>query len=717
MKSACFSVMVLMAASALATPDVFIGTSGLGHVSPAAAYPFGMVQAGPDTSARPEKFVSDWAHTCGYQHTDEWLWRFSQTHLFGTGCPSFGDIGLLPYAAGFDGSRHPAKMLKATERGEAGHYAVTIDEDGERVDCEVAALARSAVYRFRFSKPSGVKLLIDLDWGIGNPGDGGCWGRYVVACDCAFVSPTRVVGWRRVFNWGNYMVKFTLDLSAPVVAHRQLMAGNGVRGEIHELDFGELSGGELEARLTLGDDMQTEGFEATLAAARDGWRRFLSRIELDPATDPETRKSFESALYRTLIQPNETVTGRYSTLSLWDTFRAAHPLYTIVAPEYVDRFVNSMLDQCDEQGYLPIWALGGDENHCMIGHHAVPVIVDAYLKGFRGFDAERAWRAIRNSLTVNHHAVNDATWGLMKEDWPLLDKYGYIPFDLMTGGYGGKRVIGEAAARTLECAYDDACAARMAKALGHAQDAEFFAKRANAWRNLFDPSTGFIRGKDSKGRWREPFDPWALGGGPWTDNDFCEGNAWQYTWHVMHDPEGLIAALGGRERFLARLTELFTQPPHEYKDRPTGDVSGLIGQYAHGNEPSHHVIYFFTLAGRPDLAGKYVRQVFDTQYSTAADGLCGNDDCGQMAAWYVFSALGFYPFDPCGGTYVIGAPQVPLAKIALPGGKTLKVVANGFARERPCVGAARLNGRVLKDFTFTHAELLAGGTLEFDMAP
>ena len=715
-------------------PPSFIGTAGLGHITPAAASPFGMVQAGPDTSAKPDRFIPNWPHTGGYQHGDGWLWRFSQTHISGTGVPALGDFGILPFVDGFDGAARPARMLKDTERAEPGFYAVSVDEDGARIDCSVAALAHSAVYRFVFPKGRKARLVLDLDWGMGNPGKGDCWGKYVMSSQCEFPVPNTVRGGRRVWIWNGYQLHFAAEFSAPIAGKKLLRDDDGVRGKIYELDFGEVPDGVLEVRMALSPTSPAAA-QANLAAELKGlsqkdaaakasaaWNAFLGRIELDARTPADTAASFRAAFMRTMYQPNDwSDVGDepfFSTLSLWDTFRAAHPLYTIFAPEKVDAFVSSMLRQCDEQGYLPIWAVGRSDNHCMIGHHAVPVIADAWLKGFRGFDGERAWRAVRQSLTVDHHPVGDGTWGLLKEDWDLLDKYGYYPFDKMRGEYRGRGLVrGESAARTLECAYDDACAARFAAALGKKEDAAFFARRSENWRNVFDPSVGFMRGKDSKGNWRTPFDPYALGGGPWTDNDFCEGNSWQYTWHVMHAPDGLIAAFGGSTPFTKKLLGLFEQPPRDYKERPTADVTGLIGQYAHGNEPSHHTIYFFTLAGRPDLAAKYVRKVFDTQYFARPDGLCGNDDCGQMAAWYVFSALGFYPFDPCGGEYVLGAPQVPSATLRLPNGKTFRIVAENFSPENIYPVSVSLNGRPVADWKLRHSEILAGGELVFRMAP
>ena len=703
---------------------IFIGTSGLGHVTPAATAPFGMVQAGPDTSESADKFVADWKHTSGYQHGDEWLWRFSQTHISGTGCLSFGDFGILPFVDGFDGATRPAKMVKPSERAKPGSYAVTLEENGATIGCEVAALSRSAIYRFTFPTGKGAKLLLDCDWGLGEPQKSGCWGRKVFSCSTEFPSATSVRAARDMWIWNDYRFCLAAEFSAPVKGRRQLRKAGDLRGDIWELDFGEVPNGVLQVRLglstrtpesaarNLSAEIPAFDFAGVEAKGAANWAEKLERIAFQGEKD--RLLSLKAALYRTMVQPNLVSDAgepdRYSTFSLWDTYRAAHPLYTLTCGERVADFVNSMLDQYDRQGYLPIWALGGGENHCMIGHHAVPVIVDAFLKGVEGVDWERAFAAVKNSLTVSHKPVNEGTWGLMKEDWDLYDKYGYYPFDLMRGAYGSQKVRGESVARVLECAYDDACAARFAEKLGHKEDAAFFAKRASNWKNVFDPSVGFMRGKDSKGNWREPFSPYDLGSGPWRANDFCEGNSWQYTWHVMHDPAGLMTAMGGVRPFVEKLSRLFTERPLAATDGTSHDVSGLIGQYAHGNEPSHHTIYFFSLAGRNDLAAKYVREVFDTQYFARPDGLCGNDDCGQMAAWYVFSAMGFYPFDPCGGEYVIGAPQVGKAVL----GK-LVVEAKGLSAENKYVKRVTLNGVELKKPVLTQREILAGGSLVFEM--
>ena len=428
--------------------------------------------------------------------------------------------------------------------------------------------------------------------------------------------------------------------------------------------------------------------------------------------------SFYTALYHAFIQPNNIadVDGRYrgadgkvsvaesgeyySTLSLWDTYRAANPLYTLIAPEKIDAMVATMVAHQRAAGFLPIWTLMGKDNQCMIGSHAVPVIVDAYLRGFRGFDPEAAYQAIRATLRERHA-------DRVKENWDLLDAHGYYPNDI---------VKSESVARLLECAYDDWCAGVMAARLGHAEDAAFFQKRAGNWRNVLDPETGFMRGRDSKGAWRTPFSPFALGHDASRRNDFTEGNSWQWTWHVMQDPEGLIAALGGRDKALAKLLALFEQPEKTADSGFVLDATGLIGQYAHGNEPSHHVVYFFQFLGRGDRTAELVREIFDKFYLAKPDGLCGNDDCGQMSAWHVFSAMGFYPFSPCGGEYVLGAPQIPSVRISTGNGRTLAVWASGLSEKNKYVKSVTLNGKPVDGFKLRHADIVAGGELVFEMA-
>lgn len=722
-----------MLAILFATANLFIGTQGLGNVTPAAAYPFGLVQAGPDTSASPDGFVPNKGHCAGYQHDDAWVWRFSQLHLSGTGCSSFGDFAIMPFTGEWDFERKSLALAKSLEAAEPGYYAVGVKVGGPvPTFCEMTALEHTAVYRFTFPRGTkDVKLLVDLDWSINAPGRDDCWGRRIT--DCRFERRGDVIlGGHKAWNWNDYAYHFALKCSAEMASVETIREPVGVRGGIYVLTLKDIDR-RLVVRIGLSDsspesalrnleaEAPTDDFDAARANSAAAWKKRLGAIELDSKTDPAVRQSFETCLYRLFFQPNRQsdVGARpvYSTFSLWDTFRAAHPLYTILAPDENAYFVRSMLDQYDRQGYLPIWALGGSENHCMIGHHAVPVVVDACLKGLLSKEeAERAYKAVKDSLTRNHKPVNEGTWGLIKEDWDLLDKYGYYPFDLMRGEYRGQKVRGESVARAYECAYDDACAARLAAALGRADDAEFFTKRSSNWKNVFDASIGYARGKDASGKWREPFNRYDCGLGPWADNDFCEGGSCQYTWHVMHDPEGLVEALGGKAKAGERLDLLFRDKVPGKEDKGFNyDISGCIGQYVHGNEPSHHIAYFYAYTDRPRSIGPIIRKIFDTQYGTSPEGLCGNDDCGQMSAWYIFSALGFYPFDPCSGEYVLGAPQVPRAVIRLPNGKTFTITARNFGKVNTSVRSVTLNGRPITDYKLRHTDLLNGGELVFDM--
>ena len=723
--------------------DAFIGTGGVGHMSPAATCPFGMVQAGPDTSASPDRYASDWAHTSGYQFADGYVFRFSQTRVFGTGCGSLGNIGLLPFVETPTNGVHSAAMDKRTERACPGYYAVRIG-DAHPISCEVVAGEHTAHYRFGFRRGDRMRLLLDTDWGIVGPASSRDWrpfgGRIVRRSEMSGRGADEIVGRVEIADWVEYAVSFALRFSRPVLRRQTLRTADGLRGETVVLDFGEAGDEPLEvclalsstsadaARRNLAAEMSAFDFEGHRQDAANRWRDLLSRITLGADTDAAVATNFCSAVYRTCLQPHNIADAdeppRYSTFSLWDTYRAAHPLYTLLCPERVDGFVRSMLAQYREQGYLPIWPLWGKDTHCMVGHHAVPVIVDAYLKGFRGFDADFAYAAVADSLTNVHVAASRAMWGLLKEDWPNYDRYGYVPLDGMEERpTDGRPVLGESVSRTLECAYDDACAARFAEALGKTEDARRFRARSERWRNLLDPTTGFMRGRRKDGSWRTPFDPMTVGHCWWQDNDFTEGNSWQWTWHVMHDPNGLVEALGGRRRFGRKLAGLFEADSKlvAAKNVDNLDVSGLIGQYAHGNEPSHHVAYFFRWSDMPRKTDELVGQIVRTMYRPCPDGLCGNDDCGQMSAWYVFSALGFYPFDPCGGEYVIGAPQVPAAEIEVErrggGGqrKVFKMIARNFSKENKYVRSVTLNGRPVTDWKIRHADILAGGELTFEL--
>lgn len=717
-------VTALVAASALeATPfsDVnpFVGTGGNGHCFPAASYPFGLVQAGPDTG------WGGWNYCSGYRYEDSHITMFSQTHNPGGGCPDYADVGIMPNVESnaFD---------HASEIAEPGYYAVTLNTGNIRV--EVTASEHCAMYRMNFGKASQARLLVDLDYGMGNE----TWAKKTVKPLAVRHDSDGLAGHlvRSGFVGGRHIgidMRFSRrPLSCeplPPVVREQGVKDRAPR-MVYTFDLSDgapllvkcaLSGvDETGAAKNLAAEIPNWDFDGVRAAAAAKWKTQLSRIELDAATDAETRKIFHTGLYRVFHTPcNMTdVDGRYrggdgkvatcsagryySEFSLWDTFRGVHPLYTLVAPEYVPDFVNSLVAHGHAIGYLPVLPKWGMDTQCMIATHAVAVIAEAYFKGFGGVDWEDAYQMIRQTLRETHPTRR-------KERWDLLDRYGYYPCDILKG---------EGVSRTLECSYDDWCAAKMASALGHADDAAFFTKRAENWRNVFDAKTGFMRGRKTDGTWREPFDPNLCGHEASWAADFTEGNAWQWRWHVLQDPAALIEALGGKSVAAGKLDELFTLPAVESESlRNSPDVTGLEGQYVQGNEPSHHIPYLYQYAGRPDRAGARLRQLAHKFYRNVPDGLCGNEDHGEMSVWYVFACLGFYPLNPASGEYVIGAPLVPGATLRLDHGRTLRMrTVNFSSAPLAYVRSVALNGQKVKGFILRHADLVRGGELVFEMA-
>ncbi len=694
----------------------FVGGADNGHTFPGACYPFGLIQASPDTGN------CTWQYCSGYMFLDEKIWGFSQTHLNGTGCPDLGDVQLMPFTGAVERENFHSAYKKDTQSAKPGYYAVTLADCG--VEVELTASPRVAFHRYTYKQASPARLLVDLQYGI--VGGKESLKNHILASDVKLEDKYTISGHNQARAWVTRHYYYVLKFDRPYMAIKTLPAQKGEKAPRYVLDFDLKPGETLQVKVAL-STVSVEGAKKNLAAevpgwdfaavhqqAKDAWNELLARATVE-GTQAQ-KENFYTSLYHLFIQPNNiadvdgqyrgaddkvlTAPGKayYSTLSLWDTYRAAHPLYTLLTPERVDGFINTMIAHQQAQGYVPIWTLWGKENHCMIANHSIPVIADAYLKGFRGFDAEAAFAGIKTSLTVKHQ----------KSDWDIYDKYGYLPFDLIKG---------ESVSRVLEYVYDDYCAAQLAQALGKAGDAAFFAKRAENYKNVFDPETKLMRGRDSKGQWRTPFNPMQLGHGADTANDYTEGNAWQYTWHVQHDPEGLIKLIGGPAAFGEKLSTLFKL---ESKVEGSGfvlDVSGLIGQYAHGNEPSHHVAYFFPFAGQAWKTQELIREIFDTQYKNKPDGLCGNDDCGQMSAWYLFSAMGFYPFNPCNDGYVFGAPQLPKVTLHLAGGKTFTVEARGLSKKNKYVQGITLNGQSVTGLKLAHADVMRGGTLVFEMGP
>lgn len=691
----------------------FIGAADNGHTFPGACRPFGMIQTSPVTGA------VGWRYCSEYVYEDSIIWGFTQTHLNGTGCMDLGDVLVMPVTGKRQRqwNEYRSGFSKETEKATPGYYSVTLDEPD--VTAELTATTHTALHRYTFHKADSASLLIDLQHGPAWRDEQ--YHSQVSFCETNWENDSTLTG--HVINkvWVNQVYYFAMKFNRPIIASSELPMAATEKGKriIATFDMKPedqllmkvaLSTTGVEgAKANLTAELNGWDFEGVRQAAKNEWNSYLSRIDVEGTTDEKT--NFYTSFYHALIQPNEIsdIDGKYrnakdeivqatgdkfySTFSTWDTYRAAHPFYTLMVPERVDGFVNSLVDQCETIGYLPIWGLWGGETFTMIANHSVPIIAEAYAKGFRGFDAERAFNAIKQTQTVSHP---------LKSNWENYTQYGYFPTDLTEA---------ESVSSTLESVYDDYAAADMAKRMGKEEEAAYFAKRADYYKNLFDPSTKFMRPKKADGTWKSPFNPSQVGHSESIGGDYTEGNAWQYTWHVQHDVPGLIALFGGEEAFLQKLDSVFTVK----LETTQADVTGLIGQYAHGNEPSHHVAYLYTLAGRPERTQELIRQIFDTQYLPKPNGLCGNDDCGQMSAWYMFSAMGFYPVNPVSGEYVFGAPQFPKFTLHLADGKTFTILAEGLSEEHKYIDSITLNGKPYTKNYITHEDILKGGTLVYKM--
>ena len=704
----------------------FVGTAYVGHTHPAAQLPFGMVQAGPDTG------TDKWEHCSGYYSEDRSIIGFSHTHLSGTGCPDMGDIMLMPVVGevGFDrgeeddtSTGYRSAFSHDSEEAHPGYYRVTLDDYG--VTAEIAATRRVGFHRYTYPPSEQSGIILDLGHGIGDT---------TLASEARFLDDTTLVGYRRSAGFvADHTVYFCARFSRPVTRFVSYVDGEtgserALKGVVTKYRLSFPTGGSEVVQVkvalsTVGEEgalknLQAEApgwdFEQVRTAATEVWDSYLRTVEVTPVSDGQ-RISFYTSLYHALLMPNivtdvdgvyrladgrlksENKKEKYMNFSLWDTYRAEHPLLALLFPEVDARCVESMLQLYLDRGVLSTNDYGQNETWCMIGNHAVPVIVDAYLKGIVEDDKDLAAEAVYGSLTRSHE----------KSDWEIYNRYGYYPFDLLDV---------ESVSRTMEHCYDDYCAATFFEWLGKPEEAAFFRQRAGNYKNLFDGETKLMRAKDSRGAWRTPFDKFLLSHASTSGGDYTEGNAWQYTWHVQHDIPALVEMLGGREAFGVKLDSLFFLDIRSLGGGFHGDVTGMIGQYAHGNEPSHHVAYLYNYSDRPQKTQELIRKVFDEFYFPTRDGLSGNDDCGQMSAWYLFSALGFYPVDPISGDYIIGAPQAPAVTLHLPGGKRFEMIARGLSNENKYVKAIRLNGQPLTGFVITYEQVKAGGRLEFDMA-
>jgi predicted alpha-1,2-mannosidase len=665
--------------------DPFIGTQGTGHVFPGALVPFGMVQPGPDNADE------GWSFSSGYQYDAPRILGFSNTHISGAGIPELGDVLLIPNGATpwtASTTAFHCGYRKATEVARPGFYGVRLDE--RAVSVELTATERVALQRYTFDRPGRVQVLVDLQHRLRfQPGPRVTSARYDVTAD----------GLRATVhssNWVDRQASVALRFDQSIADWQVLPAREGEKAPrlLLAFDLGERR--TLEARIAL-STVDEDGaaanlasadalsFDAARAAASAAWQALLSRVSIDAPA--EQRRIFYSALYRSLMHPSQIADtdGRvrgpkgevihapggvyYSTLSLWDTFRASHPLFTLLVPERVPGFINTLLAHETQMGYLPLWTAWGRETHTMIGNPALPVISDAIAKGFAGIDAGAAFAAMRRTSTAERPGA--PAWA--QRSWALLDEYGYLPFD---------RAPGESVSKTAEYGYGDAAVAEVARHLGRLDDAERFQRRAASWKSLFDPQTRTLRGRDSKGAWRTPFDPVEATSPMKNPGDYTEANAWQYTaTPALHDPAGFRDLLGGRSALEAWLDTFFTLPLPS-PDKHLGQEA-MIGQYAHGNEPSHHIAWLYAWTDAPTKGERHVADIARRFYRATPDGIVGNDDAGQMSAWYVLATLGLYPSRPGHAEWTLGAPLVARARIdAGSGGPTVDIVASPVAQPR-----------------------------------
>ena len=675
----------------------FIGTGGHGHTYPGPSLPFGMIQPGPDTR------LTGWDGCSGYHYSDSRVYGFSHTHLSGTGIADYADVLLMPavgevrFNNGADGKPgYSSQFRHDQETSRPGYYAVTLADYDIRV--ELTTTTRVGMHRYTLPKGQSAHVIVDLEHR-----------DRVLEGKIDVVDSREIAGVRRSSSWAkDQVVYYVIRFSRP---YTEMTVGGPLKRALH---FGS-AGGELlvkvgisavsveGARKNLEAEIPAWNFEAVRTAADAAWERELSKIRVEGGT-PESRTIFYTGMYHAMLAPNVymDVDGRYrgrdhrvhkadgftyyTVFSLWDTFRALHPLLGIIDRARTRDFVLTFLRQYAQGGRLPVWELAANETDTMIGYHAVPVIADAIAKNIDGFDRALAFDAMK-------HSAEEDRFGLRayKRD-----------------GFIDASEEAEGVSRTLEYAYDDWTIAEVARRLGRREDAARYARRAQSYKHLFDPATGFMRAR-VEGMWQTPFEPREV------NNHYTEGNAWHYSFFVPHDVPGLMRLMGGPERFAARMDELFVADSRT-TGREQADITGMIGQYAHGNEPSHHMAYLYAHAGQPWKTQAMVRRILATQYSAAPDGLSGNEDCGQMSAWYILSALGFYPVAPGSTEYVIGSPLFDSATIALENGRTFVIRARGQSPGAVYIRSAQLNGKPHDSPFLDHSALAAGGELVFELS-
>ncbi len=689
----------------------FIGTGGHGHTYPGAVLPFGMVQLSPDNGTQ------GWDWCSGYHYSDSVIVGFSHTHLSGTGIGDLLDISMMPSVdKPFDTFMTPSKFSHRSEKAFPGYYSVYLKDFD--IFSELTVSKHIGWQRHTYPTSGEAMLRIDLGWAV----------NWDMATDTYIkrLDDSTIIGHRFSTGWAkdqkvffalrsNVLKEATLSLIADKVAAGSDSArGNHVVAGITFITSTDeqvifktaISFANIEGALAALQQEAGYDFDGAVASARKAWENELEKVSIE--AEDSVKTIFYTALYHSFLAPSlysdalgnykgtdgtiqHTDKEIYTIQSLWDTFRGANPLFTLLQPQKVADFINSYLAFYTQHGLLPVWDLHFNETNTMTGYHAVPVIADAILKDIPGFDYEKAYSAMNASAMQNIRASNH------------YRRYGFIPQDKH----------GWSVTMTLEYAFDDWCIAQVAKKLGKNEDYAVFAQRAENYRNLFDKTTGFFRAKNSNGNWVEPFDPMRSEHGE--QGNYIEGTAWQHTFFVPHAVDGYASLLGGKGNLILKLDSLFTNTQPMTGENISNDISGLIGQYAHGNEPSHHIAYMYAALGAPDKGARRIRQILTTLYAAQPNGLSGNEDCGQMSAWYVWSALGFYPMNPASGEYILGSPLIRRAKIKLENGKVFDILVNEQWPERAVVQSAKLNGILIENNKITHQDILNGGKLEITL--
>lgn len=722
-KTIPFIILIMMAGCSGNNPgDVlnfvnpFIGTDGHGHTFPGASMPFGMVQLSPDTRK------DNWDACSGYHYSDSSILGFSHTHLSGTGVGDYGDVRIMPMTGGVrirPGSDHVpgyrSRFSHQDEQASPGYYKVLLKDYG--IKAEMTTTSRCGMHQYTFPKSDEAYIIIDLTESVVT--------ENITELSVNIINDHDISGYRRSSGWADdQIIYFYASFSEPftgfgIASDGQISpdsvvaTGKDIQAFVRYsteknskimVKVGLSAVSADGARKNLEQEIPGWDFGLIREQAEESWRKELGRIEVKGGKH-EDKIKFYSALYHCYLVPNlfSDIDGKYrghdgkvheavdfdvyTVFSLWDTYRALHPLMTILQTKRTTDFIKTFLDIYEKRGLLPVWELAGNETFCMIGYHAVPVIADAYIKGINNFDQDKAYAAMVASASADHFGLK------------FYKESGYIPAE----------AEGEAVSKTLEYAYDDWCIAIMAKKMGLEQDYRYYIERAQSYKNIFDPDTRFLRGKRN-GIFTEPFNP--------TEVNFMltEANTWQYTFYVPQDISGLAELMGGDALFEKKLDEMFSAS-EQLSGREQSDITGLIGQYAHGNEPSHHMAYLYNYVGNPAKTQKLTRQIMDELYGAGADGLCGNEDCGQMSAWFVMSAMGFYPVTPGIGYYAIGSPLFKEMTIHLENGKDFTISAESNNGANIYIQSASLNGHSLAKSYLTHEQVMTGGELVFNMGP